>query len=61
MQAVEDDGSGDDAAEPLPGGDPACWLHQVCDNCGVLVENDEHDCSVRLDTAIMSGPRRGYS
>lgn len=30
-------------------GDPACWLHQVCDMCGALVEREEeHDCGVRI-------------
>ena len=33
------------------GGDPACWLNQVCDECGAITERDEvHDCSVRLGT-----------
>jgi len=28
-----------DAAEPLDqGGDAACWLGRVCDNCGALIE-----------------------
>jgi len=28
-----------DAAEPMElGGDPACWLGRVCDNCGALIE-----------------------
>lgn len=26
------------------GGDPACWLHRVCPECGALVEGDSGDC-----------------
>ncbi len=39
-------------------GDPACWLHQVCDTCGALVEREaEHDCAERIRYA--SGPSMG--
>jgi uncharacterized protein len=30
--------------DPDQGGDPACWLDQVCDACGALVESDDHTC-----------------
>lgn len=23
------------------GGDPACWLHRVCRNCGALAEDEQ--------------------
>ena len=26
------------------GGDPACWLHRVCDDCGAVIEDDDHRC-----------------
>jgi len=33
-------------AEP-PGGDPACWLDRVCEECGRLMEGDvTHHCPV---------------
>jgi aldose 1-epimerase len=35
------------------GGDPACWLHTVCPDCGAVVDEDRHDCAVR------SSPFRG--
>lgn len=38
----------DDTVETDMGGDPACWLHQVCDRCGALVEGEAgHDCAPR--------------
>jgi hypothetical protein len=31
---------------PDEGGDPACWLSQVCEECGQLVERPrEHHCA----------------
>jgi uncharacterized protein len=28
------------------GGDPACWLDQVCERCGRFVERpDDHECA----------------
>jgi hypothetical protein len=35
--------SDDEPSEDL-GGDPACWLDQVCDACGALIEREPHDC-----------------
>jgi len=30
------------------GGDPACWLHQVCEVCGAFIDHGEdHVCPVR--------------
>ena len=29
---------------PEVGGDPACWLHRVCDACGAVIEETEHTC-----------------
>jgi rubrerythrin len=29
----------DDVSE-ISGGDPVCWLSQVCEECGLLVEED---------------------
>jgi hypothetical protein len=30
------------------GGDPACWLHQVCEVCGAFIDHGEdHACPVR--------------
>ena len=30
------------------GGDPACWLHRVCDDCGTVIEGEAaHDCPDR--------------
>lgn len=29
----------DDVPE-IPGGDPVCWLSQVCGECGLLVEEE---------------------
>lgn len=27
------------------GGDPACWLHMICDDCGAVLEDGvEHVC-----------------
>jgi rubrerythrin len=26
--------------EPDEGGDPACWLHRVCPECGRLADDD---------------------
>jgi hypothetical protein len=27
------------------GGDPACWLDRVCEDCGAFLEDDRpHDC-----------------
>lgn len=47
---MKDDRAENDTAEPVLGGEPACWLHQVCDTCGALVERDQgHDCGVRLE------------
>ncbi len=31
------------------GGDPACWLDQVCDACGALIETADHACPVAPD------------
>ncbi|HEY1990595.1 MAG TPA: hypothetical protein VGG43_14085 [Acidimicrobiales bacterium] len=46
---MPDDQAGNDTAEPVLGGDPACWLHQVCDTCGALVGRDNaHACAARL-------------
>ena len=49
MQTVRGDSGGDDRVELVMGGDPACWLHQVCDACGAIVDpEDEHHCDTRL-------------
>lgn len=30
------------------GGDPACWLHQVCEACGTFIDHgDDHVCPTR--------------
>jgi hypothetical protein len=38
-----------DPADGAPGGDPVCWLHLVCEDCGALIErpDDPHrpDCA----------------
>ena len=26
------------------GGDPACWADRVCEQCGQIVEDEEHRC-----------------
>ncbi|WP_268921434.1 hypothetical protein [Paramicrobacterium fandaimingii] len=30
--------------EVTPSGDPACWLSQVCDECGALIDDDSDTC-----------------
>ncbi|HEX3840136.1 MAG TPA: hypothetical protein VHU85_05020 [Acidimicrobiales bacterium] len=48
---IGDQGGHDTLASDV-GGDPACWLHQVCDRCGALVAGDvEHDCAARPATS----------
>jgi hypothetical protein len=37
----------DDRPEPVEeGGDPACWLDRVCEECGAFLEGDaaDHRC-----------------
>ena len=35
------------------GGDPACWLHEVCDTCGALVDDiDRHECEPAHDLPL---------
>jgi uncharacterized protein len=54
------------------GGDPACWLHRVCEACGTFIDHDEdghvcpfpadpstHDTETSASTA--SGPGRSAS
>lgn len=33
------------------GGDPACWLHRVCEACGAFIDHDEdsHVCPFPAD------------
>lgn len=33
------------------GGDPACWAHQVCPECGALANAGEHRAGCPLDDA----------
>jgi hypothetical protein len=34
------------------GGDPACWLHLVCDACGAVLDDGvSHDCPAAVDEA----------
>ncbi|HEU5150581.1 MAG TPA: hypothetical protein VFU19_08795 [Iamia sp.] len=40
---MDPDDHEDDHDEDL-GGDPACWLDQVCERCGAVVEDHPHDC-----------------
>ncbi|WP_199727275.1 hypothetical protein [Cryobacterium tepidiphilum] len=35
---TDDAGRDDDAPDDMPSGDPACWLPQVCAECGAFVE-----------------------
>lgn len=39
MTDVPADDSADDSADDM-GGDPACWMHRVCGECGRLADED---------------------
>jgi hypothetical protein len=40
--------AGDDAGDDAVGGDPVCWAHLVCEECGaVTAEGHRADCSRR--------------
>jgi hypothetical protein len=64
MTDGDDDDDDDDG-----GGDAACWLDQVCDRCGAILEGDDHECRVPTSapfrpfaaddrTSAVSGARR---
>lgn len=41
-----DVGGAETDVEPEPdGGDSACWLDQVCPECGRMIESDDHPCN----------------
>jgi hypothetical protein len=48
------------------GGDPACWLDQVCDECGAVIEDKtDHQChldaqAVRQRLATLKDARNAY-
>ncbi|MDQ3157094.1 MAG: hypothetical protein M3Q98_10280 [Actinomycetota bacterium] len=31
-------------------GDPACWLHRVCQNCGALADDERPTVCLRCDS-----------
>ncbi len=38
--------AGDDAGDDAEGGDPVCWAHLVCDECGAITtEGHREGCS----------------
>ncbi len=38
--------AGDDADDDAEGGDPVCWAHLVCDECGAITtEGHREGCS----------------
>src|SRR5215213_1582164 len=49
---------GQDVGVSDVGGDPACWLHLICDDCGSVVASDQpHDCParpVRRETSVVA-------
>ncbi|WP_182359874.1 hypothetical protein [Tomitella gaofuii] len=46
---LADDPLGDD--EEL-GGDPACWLHRVCPECGLFIEDRSAGTCPRCESAL---------
>jgi hypothetical protein len=42
------------AAEPDPVGDPVCWLHELCPECGALPTLETPDRCWRCGTPIVT-------
>ena len=38
------------------GGDPACWAHLICPECGILFEDCDHGCNRLLDDYGVTNP-----
>jgi len=43
---------GQDPDASPEGGDPACWLHLVCTNCGAVAESDPPTTCTRCQAEI---------
>jgi predicted amidophosphoribosyltransferase len=37
-------------------GDPVCWLHTLCPECGALPTEDEPECCWRCGTSLAEDP-----